>query len=74
MNFGSRILGPRLALVEDVDHQQREDRRLDAVQRGDDPGDRAHPLRMVPGKKAFVLHPDMDQDRTALEKLDLVVR
>ncbi len=68
------FLRPLLAAVEDVDVDQLEQHRLDAVQRRDQPGDRPHPLVEVAGKQALVLKAQVDQDRAALEQMHVAVR
>ena len=68
------LLRPVLAAVEDVDVDQLEDHRLDAVQRGDQPGDRRASAPFGVGRQQpLVAQAEVDQDRAAFEQLDLVV-
>src|SRR4051794_22180299 len=66
-------LGPFLVLVENVDQEEVEDRRLDAVERRISPLNRAEPALRIGGQKRLAPFADILNDRAALENLDLAV-
>jgi hypothetical protein len=67
------FLRPVLAAIEDVDVDQFEQHRLDAVQRSDQPGDGPHPLIEVARKQSLILKSEMNEDRAAFEQLHLLI-
>src|SRR5690242_20450670 len=70
---GTTELRPFLALIEDIDEEQVEDCRLDAVEGSISPLDCTKLSLLVPGKKRVALFTDILDDRAALEDPDLSI-